>query len=144
MKIKARDIVENWPYPRSFTVQPPWNPGQASYLMNREQQAKMLEKFRKDAYQMERLRLSIQLQTRRRTGIFFGELMTLHAYPSGVDMLKFHLCGIGAANPMTCMLACRFGHLMECHFPRTCEEAKCSHLAKYQDCEAVGAVEQKR
>lgn len=26
---------------------------------------------------------------------------------------------------------CHCGHMLECHFPYTCEEAACSHLARY-------------
>lgn len=35
-------------------------------------------------------------------------------------------CPLGGANPMACMF-CHFGHMTECHYPATCEEAKCSH-----------------
>ena len=26
---------------------------------------------------------------------------------------------------------CQTGHMLECHYPLTCDEARCSHLAKY-------------
>lgn len=35
-------------------------------------------------------------------------------------------CPIGGANPMACMF-CSFGHMTDCHYPETCEEARCSH-----------------
>jgi hypothetical protein len=28
---------------------------------------------------------------------------------------------------------CSTGHMLECHYPMTCDEAKCSHLAGYVD-----------
>lgn len=35
-------------------------------------------------------------------------------------------CPLGGANPMACMF-CSYGHMTECHYPSTCEEARCSH-----------------
>lgn len=35
-------------------------------------------------------------------------------------------CPIGASSPMACMF-CEYGHMTDCHYPRTCEEANCSH-----------------
>ncbi len=35
-------------------------------------------------------------------------------------------CPLGGANPMACMF-CSYGHMTHCHYPRTCEEAECSH-----------------
>ncbi len=36
---------------------------------------------------------------------------------------------------------CSYGHMLECHFPMTCEEADCSHLARYRDGEDIGDIE---
>lgn len=35
-------------------------------------------------------------------------------------------CPLGGLNPMACMF-CSYGHMTECHYPETCEEANCSH-----------------
>ncbi len=35
-------------------------------------------------------------------------------------------CSLGATNPLACMF-CQFGHMTDCHYPHTCEEANCSH-----------------
>jgi hypothetical protein len=35
-------------------------------------------------------------------------------------------CPLGATNPMSCMF-CTRGHMTECHYPLTCELARCSH-----------------
>ena len=43
-------------------------------------------------------------------------------------------CPIDATTPMTCMF-CQFGHMMECHYPQTCEEADCSHYQEEEDWE---------
>ncbi|MFW9973016.1 MAG: hypothetical protein ACFFDF_22715 [Candidatus Odinarchaeota archaeon] len=35
--------------------------------------------------------------------------------------------------PMKCMF-CPYGHMTECHFPLTCDEAECSHYqSQYQE-----------
>jgi len=44
-------------------------------------------------------------------------------------------CPLGGANPMACMF-CSYGHMTECHYPYTCEEAECSHYQ--QEMEAEG------
>jgi hypothetical protein len=31
-----------------------------------------------------------------------------------------------ASIPMGCMF-CEFGHMLDCHYPKSCEEAMCSH-----------------
>ncbi len=40
---------------------------------------------------------------------------------------QFEACE--CTNPMQAMF-CEFGHLTECHFPRDCEEANCSHYQR--------------
>lgn len=35
-------------------------------------------------------------------------------------------CPLGHASPMACMF-CQFGHMTNCHYPLTCEQANCSH-----------------
>lgn len=35
-------------------------------------------------------------------------------------------------NPMKAFF-CEFGHMTECHYPLHCREAKCSHLASYEN-----------
>lgn len=49
-------------------------------------------------------------------------------FKSGVGTVLRGECPLGAAEPGEC-LACRFGHVTECHYPKTCEEARCSHYA---------------
>ncbi len=47
-------------------------------------------------------------------------------YPAGVDLIRTGKCPRAALNSMACMF-CPFGHMTECHYPMTCEEAQCSH-----------------
>ena len=44
----------------------------------------------------------------------------------GVVKTSTGQCPLGQASPMACMF-CRFGHMMDCHYPLACEEANCSH-----------------
>lgn len=47
-------------------------------------------------------------------------------YPQGIDLIKEGKCPIKVATPIGCTF-CRFGHMTECHFPKNCEDARCSH-----------------
>jgi hypothetical protein len=47
-------------------------------------------------------------------------------FPTGIDQIKNGLCPMKALGPHACMF-CQFGHLLECHYPHTCEEAECDH-----------------
>jgi len=46
-------------------------------------------------------------------------------------------CPLGRANAMACMF-CSFGHMTCCHYPQTCEEAKCSHYQQQIAAEGPG------
>lgn len=34
---------------------------------------------------------------------------------------------VGAKVPVIRCTFCPYGHMLECHYPNTCEEAECSH-----------------
>jgi len=34
-------------------------------------------------------------------------------------------------SPMQAMF-CPYGHMLECHWPKTCNEAQCDHLSRYE------------
>ena len=36
-------------------------------------------------------------------------------------------CPLGGTSPTACMF-CRYGHMSDCHYPASCEEANCSHF----------------
>ena len=46
----------------------------------------------------------------------------------GVVKTSTGQCPIGGSTGMACMF-CPYGHITECHYPKTCEEARCSHYA---------------
>lgn len=60
----------------------------------------------------------------------FFEMVLLGKYEPGFIKIKEGYCPINATSPMACTF-CMVGHLLECHAPMGCEEAKCSHLEKY-------------
>jgi hypothetical protein len=62
----------------------------------------------------------------------FFEMVLLGKYEPGFIKIKEGYCPINATHPGACMF-CMVGHILECHHPMTCEEAKCSHLAKYME-----------
>ncbi len=43
-------------------------------------------------------------------------------------------CPVGALSPMACMF-CSYGHMTDCHYPFTCEEAECSHYQAEMEAE---------
>jgi len=47
-------------------------------------------------------------------------------FPSGVGRIARGECPLGNVLPLACML-CECGHMLECHYPQTCEEAQCEH-----------------
>lgn len=54
------------------------------------------------------------------------EIETTSRYPTGIGRIDRGECPRGALSPAACML-CDCGHMLECHFPNTCEEAECDH-----------------
>lgn len=47
-------------------------------------------------------------------------------FPTGIGKIEREECPRGFRSPIACML-CPNGHMLECHFPYTCEEVECSH-----------------
>ncbi len=48
----------------------------------------------------------------------------------GIARIAAGECPLKANSPMACQF-CPVGHMLECHAPLTCDQAKCSHLSKY-------------
>jgi len=55
------------------------------------------------------------------------ELEANSRFPTGMGNIYRKQCKRGATSPMACML-CPVGHMLECHYPHTCGDARCSHL----------------
>ena len=53
-------------------------------------------------------------------------------FPTGIGKVERGGCELGADSLMACMF-CSYGHMLECHYPLTCEEARCSHRAEAWD-----------
>ncbi len=54
------------------------------------------------------------------------EMQKYSRFPTGVGRIDRGECPRDATTAVTCMF-CLSGHLLECHYPRSCEEAECSH-----------------
>lgn len=65
----------------------------------------------------------------RRILDFLGMMNLDGKYEPGIVKIKTGTCPRGANQPMSCMF-CPTGHLLECHEPMTCDQAKCNHLEK--------------
>jgi len=54
------------------------------------------------------------------------EMESISGKPSGIGKIDRGECERGAINAIACNL-CPFGHMLECHYPLTCDEAECGH-----------------
>lgn len=45
---------------------------------------------------------------------------------TGIELIQIGKCPVNATSPIACMF-CPYGHMLECHYPKTCAEAVCSH-----------------
>ncbi len=58
-------------------------------------------------------------------------------FPTGVELIERGECPRHGPTPMSCMF-CVYGHMLECHYPYTCDEVECSHhLAALEAEEAI-------
>jgi hypothetical protein len=63
-----------------------------------------------------------------------AELEKNSRFPTGIGRIERGECEAGGLNPMACMF-CPYGHMLECHWPYTCEEAECSHYQQEVEAE---------
>ncbi len=63
-----------------------------------------------------------------------AELEKNSRFPTGIGRIEGGECEAGALNPMACMF-CPYDHMLECHYPYTCEEAECSHYEQEMEAE---------
>lgn len=52
----------------------------------------------------------------------------------GITKIANGECPTDALSPMACNF-CPYGHMLDCHYPQTCEEAKCSHYQQEMEAE---------
>jgi len=55
-----------------------------------------------------------------------AELEKNSRFPTGIGRIEYGECSCGVASLVACMF-CPYGHILECHYPRACEEVECSH-----------------
>jgi hypothetical protein len=53
-------------------------------------------------------------------------------YPRGMDLIARGECPRRAVHGAACMF-CQCGHLLECHYPKTCEDADCDHHRAFSE-----------
>lgn len=63
---------------------------------------------------------------------FFTMLPLDNKFEPGIARIAAGECPLNAKSAMACTF-CPVGHMLECHHPMTCSQAKCSHLAKYDE-----------
>jgi len=59
------------------------------------------------------------------------QMEELTGKPTGIGRIERGECPIGGKSPMACMF-CQFGHMLDCHWPDTCEQARCGHYLSEQ------------
>ena len=50
-------------------------------------------------------------------------------YPAGIELIQAGKCPLEARAPIACLVF-SFGHMLECHYPKLCQEANCSHYQR--------------
>jgi hypothetical protein len=63
-----------------------------------------------------------------KTRWLIGEIEKKSRFPTGIGKIERGECPRGGVSSAGCTL-CPYGHIIECHHPMTCEEARCG---KYQ------------
>lgn len=114
---RAYNIKENIPYPWTIAL-----------IVTDEAKLKLLDNYLTDSNID--LGENSELFAGERRIIDFFRMMHLDGkYEPGLVKIKTGTCPINAKSPMACAL-CMVGHLLECHAPMTCSQAKCSHMSK--------------
>lgn len=47
-------------------------------------------------------------------------------HATGIGAISRNECPRGARLATACAF-CHYGHMLDCHYPKTCEQAECSH-----------------
>ena len=50
-------------------------------------------------------------------------------FPTGIGRIERGECPMKRESVAACMV-CSYGHMLECHYPQLCAEARCSHYAE--------------
>ena len=64
------------------------------------------------------------MDDRSRKNIKEAEAQLSHA--TGIGRIDRGDCPMHALSPVACTF-CSYGHMLDCHYPKTCEETECSH-----------------
>lgn len=58
-----------------------------------------------------------------------AEIEAHSRFPTGIGRIDRGECPTGAPNPIACTF-CPYGHMLECHYPYTCEHVECEHYQR--------------
>ncbi len=53
-------------------------------------------------------------------------------HATGIGAIDRGECPCYAITPIACTF-CSYGHMLDCHYPKTCEEAQCDHYSDVQE-----------
>ncbi len=70
------------------------------------------------------------LDEQSRQNIAEAEVELGHA--TGIGKIDRGECSLDVVSPIACTF-CPYGHMLDCHYPNTCEEAECSHCRTESD-----------
>ena len=79
------------------------------------------------------------MDSRSRQNIAEIEKQLGHA--TGIGLIERGECPRGALTPVACTF-CECGHMLDCHYPKTCEEAECSHYRREVESESYYSDEE--
>ncbi len=57
-------------------------------------------------------------------------------FEPGIKKIEAGTCPLNAVSAMACMF-CSFGHMTECHHPKNCQQANCSHYIQDNEITAI-------
>jgi len=63
-----------------------------------------------------------------------AELERNSRFPTGIGRIERGECQAGGLNPIACTF-CPYGHMLECHWPYTCDKVECSHYQQQMETE---------
>jgi hypothetical protein len=61
-----------------------------------------------------------------------AEVEKTSRFPTGIGRIDRDECPQLSYSPVACTF-CLYGHMLECHYPKSCKQAQCSHLAPDED-----------
>lgn len=61
-------------------------------------------------------------------------------YLAGMDLIRDFACPLNHGMILNCFM-CSYGHATECHYPLTCEEARCGNSSPAEPLIQIGGLQ---